>query len=151
MSEAETVTPNFKKKNQAFDLPTIMNQAREQYTAEREKVLAERKSFDDRLAEIDEELAKIEAYFNPNKPAAAKEPAKATRVSTGTRGPRRAGVRDEVLAKIAENPEGISRKDLLTAMSATTTPQQQSVSNAVAALTKEGKIVAVTKGTYKAV
>ena len=149
MSETETVTPRFKKSNTTLDLPTIMNQAREQYTAEREKVLAERKSFDDRLAEIDGELDKIESYFNPHKAVLAPAP-KQTRTSTGSRGPRRTGVRDDVLAKITEQKDGISRKDLLTAMNATEKKHEQSVSNAVAALTKTGKISG-EKGHYKAV
>jgi len=144
MSETPT-----KKKAEALDLPAIMAQARDQYTAEREKVLAERKQFDDRLAEIDAELFKIEAYFNPAPPAAVQEPP--VRRTPATRAPRKAGVRDEILAKIAEHPDGISRKDLLAAMGADTKNAEQSVSNAVAALTKEGKITAPTKGHYKAI
>ena len=131
------------------DPDVFMNKARESLTAQREKVIAKREAIDAELAEIDNKLSRIEAYFNP---AATKEPAPARkpRATAGTRAPRKAGVRDTVLAKIAESPDGISRKDLLAAMDATDKNAEQSVSNAVAALTKEGKITAPSKGHYKA-
>ena len=135
------------KKTAPLDLPTIMNQARDQYTAEREKVLAERKQFDDRLADIDAELDKIDSYFNPRREP---EPKNVRVPRPGARKPRKAGVRDEVLAKIAANADGISRKELLAAMGATEKAQEQSISNAVSALKKDGKISG-DQGHYKAV
>ena len=131
------------------DPDAFMTKAKESLTAQRDKVLTKRDAIDAELSEIDNKLSRIEAYFNP---AATREPAptRKPRTVTGTRAPRKAGVRDEVLAKIAENPDGISRKDLLTAMGADSKNAEQSVSNAVAALTKEGKITAPSKGHYRA-
>lgn len=130
------------------DPDAFMQKAKDSLTAQREKVMAKRDAIDKELADIDNKLSRIDSYFNP---PATKEPvARKPRATTGPRAPRKAGVRDEVLSKIAANPDGISRKDLLTAMGADNKNAEQSVSNAVAALTKEGKITAPTKGHYKA-
>ena len=129
------------------DPDNFMTRARETLQKQREEVEARRTAIDDELAVIQGKLDRIEAYFNPFKP----EPPKNTRVPrpTGTRKPRKAGVRDAVLAKIAENKDGISRKDLLAAMGATEKAMEQSISNAVSALKKESKISG-EGGHYKA-
>jgi hypothetical protein len=69
---------------------------------------------------------------------------------TGEKRTRRAGVRDAVFDTIKQHPDGISRKDLLEAMAATDKKQEQSISNAVAALKKIGQITGAD-GHYKAV
>lgn len=69
--------------------------------------------------------------------------------AAGEKRTRRAGVRDAVLDEITRHANGISRKDLLEAMSATDKKQEQSVSNAVAALKKAGQITG-EDGHYKA-
>lgn len=131
------------------DPDTFMQKARDTLTAQREKVVKKREAIDAELAEIDGKLTRIDAYFNPT-PAPTVEPKTRTPRATATRAPRKAGVRDEVLSKIAAHPDGISRKDLLAAMGATDKNAEQSVSNAVAALTKDEKITAISKGIYKA-
>lgn len=131
------------------DPDVFMNKARESLTVQREKVMAKREAIDAEIAEIDNKLSRIEAYFNPA-PIREPAPARKPRTVTATRAPRKAGIRDTVLSKIAESPDGISRKALLEAMDATDKNAEQSVSNAVAALTKEGKITAPSKGHYKA-
>jgi hypothetical protein len=144
MSEVATA-----KARKEEDPDAFMQRAKEQLTKQREEVEARRAAIDEELAVIDGKLDRIESYFNPH-PATVEPKAKKPRVSTGTRKPRKAGVREAVLAKIAENKDGISRKDLLTAMGATDKAAEQSISNAVAALTKEGKITTPSKGHYMA-
>jgi len=128
------------------DPDAFMQKAKEKLLKQREEIEAKRSAIDEELATIDAKLDRIEAYFNPHKP----EPPKNARVPrpTGTRKPRKAGVRDAVLAKIAEHKDGISRKDLLAAMGATDKAGEQSVSNAVAALKKDGKI-STDQGHYR--
>lgn len=126
-----------------------LNKVREQVTKQREEILARRAKIDEELANVDATLNRIAAYFDPpatREPAPARKP----RAATGTRKPRTAGVRDNVLAEIAKHQEGISRKDLLTAMGATDKAAEQSISNAVSALKKDGKISGES-GHYKAI
>ena len=145
MSEATAAT---RAKRDDDDPDAYMNKAREKLTKQREEVEARRAAIDEELAIIDGKLDRIESYFNPH-PATVEPKAKKPRASTGTRKPRKAGVRDAVLAKIGENKDGISRKDLLTVMGATDKAAEQSISNAVAALKKDGKI-STDQGHYKA-
>lgn len=150
MSEATEAPKGKRKTDEAPDPDQFMNAAREQLQKQREEVLQRQAAINEELATIDGKLERIEAYFNP--PPATREPvARKPRTTSGTRKPRQSGVRDGVLAEIAKHPDGISRKDLLAAMSATTKGQEQSVSNAVAALKKDGKITDPAKGIYKAV
>lgn len=136
------------RKRDDDDPDAFMTKAKEKLQKQREEVEARRTAIDEELAIIDGKLDRIESYFNPH-PATVEPKAKKPRVSTGTRKPRKAGVRDAVLAKIGENKDGISRKDLLTAMDATDKAAEQSISNAVAALKKDGKI-STEQGHYKA-
>lgn len=149
MSEATEAPKPKRKAEEPTDPDVFMQAARETLQKQREEVLAKRTAIDEELAVIDGKLDRIESYFNPH-PATVEPKAKKPRVSTGTRKPRKAGVREAVLAKIAESKDGISRRDLLTAMNATDKAAEQSISNAVAALTKEGKITTPSKGHYQA-
>lgn len=64
-------------------------------------------------------------------------------------GKRRTGIRSEVLSTIKKYPDGISRQELLSAMGATDKSSQQSISNAVSALKKQGTITG-DNGIYQA-
>ena len=133
------------------DPDAFMQKAKDTLTAQRAKVMAKRDAIDVELAEIDGKLSRIAAYFNPTPPAAATEPkARTPRATTGTRAPRQSGIREKVLAHIAAHPDGLPRHQLLAIMNALDKKAEQSVSNAVAALTKDEKITAVSKGVYKA-
>jgi NADPH-dependent glutamate synthase beta subunit-like oxidoreductase len=143
---SDTPAPKPRKED---DPDAFMTKAREQLTKQREEVEARRTAIDEELALIDGKLDRIEAYFNPH-PATVEPKTRKPRATTGTRKPRKAGVRDEVLAKIAASADGISRKDLLTAMNATDKAAEQSISNAVSALKKDGKISG-EQGHYKAI
>ena len=70
------------------------------------------------------------------------------RKSTGAR---RTGIRNEILAIIKKAPNGIARADIIAALSAKgDTAAEQSVSNALSALKKQGK-VSSADGKYRAV
>ncbi|WP_421993975.1 hypothetical protein [Roseococcus sp.] len=140
-------TPAAKKPKDDIDPDAFMMKAQDGLMRQREEVMARRATIDEELAAIDGKLERIENYFNPGKAAAAKAP-RAARKASGT-GTRRTGVRDDVLAAIKKRPDGISRQDLLKAMDATEKSHEQSISNAVAALKKEGKIT-TDQGHYKA-
>jgi len=66
-------------------------------------------------------------------------------------GSRRSGIRQEVLATVKAQPNGISRADLLDTLNAKgDTSAEQSVSNALSALKKNGSISG-EDGIYKAI
>jgi Skp family chaperone for outer membrane proteins len=145
-------TPKRKKAEEPQDPDAFMTQAREALQTQREAAQAKLQAAQDELDAIDAKLDRIEAYFNPRPAAATMEPKarKPRAPATGTRKPRQSGVRDNVLSEIAKHQDGISRKDLLAAMNATDKAAEQSISNAVSALKKDGKISG-EQGHYKAV
>jgi hypothetical protein len=109
---------------------------RTRLTSEREAILAKRSELDAELAEITREFKAIEAY------EAAKS-GKASRQSgpraTGTR---RGSKRDGILAALADVPHGLSRGELLEKLGLKGIKSgEMSVSNALTALTKTGKVV----------
>jgi hypothetical protein len=144
-------TPKRKKAEEPQDPDAFMTAAREALQTQREAAQAKLQAAQDELDTIDGKLDRIEAYFNPRPATATVEPkaSRKPRAATGTRKPRKAGVRDEVLAKIAEHKDGIKRAELLTAMNATDKAAEQSISNAVSALKKDGKISG-EQGLYRA-
>jgi hypothetical protein len=131
------------------DPDAFMNAAREQLQKQREEVLQRQATINEELATLDGKLARVEAYFAP--PPATVEPKTRAPRKTGTRAPRQGGVREKVLEEIKKHQDGIKRADLLTAMGATgNKTAEQSISNAVANLKKDGKISG-EQGIYKAV
>lgn len=145
--------PKRKKTEEPPDPDTFMEQARASLQVQREAAQAKLTAAQEELDAIDGKLDRIEAYFRP--PAATREPEPKARKprgpSTKPRAPRQSGVRDNVLAKIAEHPDGIKAADLIEAMGGKDNkPVETSVRNAVNALKKDGKITA-DRGLYKAV
>jgi hypothetical protein len=74
---------------------------------------------------------------------------KAPRVAKVTGGTRRTGIREEVLAHISANADGITSTDLLAKMDANDKAAKQAVANALSALKKDGKISG-ERGHYRA-
>lgn len=67
-----------------------------------------------------------------------------------TSGTRRKGIRNEILTVIQKHPNGIARADIIAALSAKgDAAAEQSVSNALSALKKQGK-VSSADGKYRA-
>ena len=140
-----------KAKKQDTDPDAFMTQAREALQQQREGALAKLQAAQDELDAITDKLARIEAYFSP---PATREPEPKTRKprqTTGTRRPRQSGVRDNVLAKIKEYPDGIKAAALIEAMGGKDNkPVETSVRNAVNALKKASQITS-EGGVYRAV
>ena len=119
----------------------IMQKEREDLSKRREEILRQKEDLDRQLAEIDREFAAIDAYERTRKGQGA-----APAASTGKR---RTGVRQEVLDTIKRHPNGIRRADLLEEMGAKGDKRaEQSVSNALANLKKQGQVT-LEEGVYK--
>lgn len=105
----------------------------------RDKLLEQRAEIDAKIAEVDVEMNAVLAY---------------ERAKTGKPAPKRSGrrgIRSDVLSLVAKNPTGIKRAAILEAMSAKgDKAKETSISNALAALKKQGHIMSDTDG-YKAV
>jgi hypothetical protein len=119
------------------------------------------------ISEIDQQIAKLEAEKQSIIGAKINEilsgveegikelntlghSCKLTVSSTASRrGSRRTGIRKQVLDTVKAAQKGINRADLLSKLDASHKSAQQSVSNALAALKKDGKIDA-KDGVYTA-
>ena len=80
------------------------------------------------------------------------EASTATRTATSTRAssPRQGGISEQVLAVIKDAPDGLPRAGVLSALNASDTKAEQSISNALSNLKKKGQLTA-ENGTYRAV
>lgn len=120
----------------------FLKKERERLTKARDGALAKRADVDANIAAIDAEFVAIDAY------EAAKQ---GLAPGVRKRGKRRTGVRDEVLAVVKKHPHGITRGELLRAMGAKgNKSEEQSISNALAALKKMSKVEA-KDGRYRSV
>jgi len=130
----------------------VMQRERERLNSEREQILSQQKDLENKLTDINRELAAIDAY----------EAAKTGKAATSARQPRgprksetpieqlsaqpraraQAGTRREALLKvIGENPNGLSRGEILERMGLKGNKlAQKSVSNALTALTKNNQV-----------
>ncbi len=120
----------------------FVEQERTRLKKEKEELINQRTQIDEKLANIDREMHAIAAY----------EAAKAGKLASpkGTRRTRRSGIREAVLATIRQNPNGMSRAEILAAHDAKGDKStEQSISNALAALKKQGAIV-LADGVYTA-
>ena len=94
--------------------------------------LKRRSVIDEEIAGIDTELRAIDAYDNAKL---------GKKRSTGARAPRTGGKRDSILKLIADNPAGMARADILEGLGVKGNKLgEQSVSNALSNLKKQGKL-----------
>lgn len=122
---------------------------------------APRKTALDRIKALEEERAKL---INEAKTEALKKAEDAIkelndlgfnyRLTQGdapsrATGARRTGIRQQILDIIKEHPQGIDRATLKEKMGADDKASEQSLSNAIAALTKNNDIESPSRGTYK--
>jgi hypothetical protein len=115
------------------DFQELINKERDRLTKQREDALSRRAKIDDELGSIDRELAAIAAYEAARSAKTAKRKA-GGRAARGT-------VQTSVLEIIQKVPQGISRGDILATMGTSATkPSEQSISNALSALKKAGRI-----------
>jgi hypothetical protein len=112
---------------------------RERLHGEREAIFNQQQELEAKLADINRELAAIDAYeaAKTGKPAAPARQSPAPRAArTGAPRGRRGSKREEILAVFRQYPDGLARKDILERMM-----REMSVSNALTALTKAGQVV----------
>ena len=137
----------------------VMRRERERLNREREELSNQHKDLENKLAEINRELAAIDVYEaaktgkaeTPSQQPPGQRKSRAT-IRQSSAEPRvrlRAGTRREALLKIiGENPNGLSRGDILECMGLKGNKSaQKSVSNALTALIKS-KQVSRREGKY---
>lgn len=109
---------------------------RERLNMERDAILERRKALDTQLAEIDREFKAVEAY------EAAKRGKASRQSGPRTSGSRKGSKRDGIIAALADIPHGLTRGELLEKMGLKGNKSgEMSVSNALTALTKAGKVM----------
>ena len=130
----------------------IMRRERERLNHEREEIINQQKDLENKLTELNHELAAIDAYevaktgkaATPSRqsraPRKSAAPIKQLSADAGARA--KPGTRREaVLNVIGENPNGLSRGEILERIGLKgDTPAQKSVSNALTALTKSNRV-----------
>lgn len=131
-------------------LAETMEAERQRLTKTLEAVTEKRFALDQEERSIKIELAGIQAYMDakmlkvmPGKPEANARPPKAT----GTRGPRKTGVKERIMEVMTLDP--ISKQDILAKLEAgDDKAMNQAISNSLVALKKDTKIVSRDRGTY---
>ncbi len=120
-----------------MNLAQAMEQERERLNMEKDILAKEMETIKTAMAGLDKELRAISAY----------ERAKNGAVTTTAK--RRTGIRSEVKALIGDNANGIDRAQILEQLNAKGNKSaEQSVSNALGALKKAGKVTS-DNGVYK--
>jgi len=124
----------------------VMKQERERLQRDREAIYNQQRELENKLKDINREFAAIEAY------EAAKTGKQAAGQQRGTRGrrqARRGSRREALLQLIGQNPDGLSRGEILERMGLKGDKSgEMSVSNALTALTK-GNQVSRSGGKYR--
>jgi hypothetical protein len=118
---------------------------RKRLNDERKRLVAQQREAEKKLADIDRELSAIGAYETAKTGKAAKPAEPAPRKARVTRkaptGGRRGSKREPILKLIADNPDGLSRGEILTKLGVKGDKSgEMSVSNALTALTKGNQI-----------
>jgi hypothetical protein len=112
------------------DFKEMIQKERERLNGLRQEAMTRRSAVDDEIADIDKELRAITAYET------ARTGTTITK-ATGTRGDRRSGI----LTLLAAFPDGLSRADILDKLGMKGNKAgEQSISNALSVLKKQGKI-----------
>src|SRR4051812_1278067 len=110
---------------------------RERLNGEREAIYNQQQELETKLSAINNELAAISAYEAAKTGKASAARATGTRTRRGSTGARRGSKREDLLRVIRENPEGLTRGELLEKLGVKGDKSgEMSVSNALTALTK---------------
>jgi hypothetical protein len=121
-----------------MDAPTFATFIEEERIRIKEAIKAakaKRQEVEQEISQLEAQIAAIAAYEAALK---GKKPSTAPRASRGPKGEKRAAL----LSLIAEHPDGMTRGELLTAMSAHgDKAAEQSISNSLAALKKSGRVM----------
>jgi hypothetical protein len=118
----------------------VMQQERERLHKEREAILNQQHELEGKLADINRELAAIDAY-EAAKTGKAITPARQTRGPRARPQARRGSRREALLQLIKDNPRGLARGEILERMGLKGNKAgEMSVSNALTALTKSNQV-----------
>lgn len=127
-----------------LELSKQMEQEQQRLQKMLEDLEPRRRALDEEEEGIRKQLVAIEAYVN-----ALQGKLPTTRGKKQTRGPRKTGIKQQVLDLITQNPSGISRTQLLENMGAKGDKSLEgSIGNTLNALKKEQKIMSGERGTY---
>jgi hypothetical protein len=117
----------------------VMKQERERLQRERDAISNQQRELENKLKDINREFAAIEAYeaAKTGKQAAAGQ----QRGTRGRRQARRGSRREALMQLIGQNPDGLSRGEILERMGLKGDKSgEMSVSNALTALTKSNQV-----------
>ena len=135
-------------KEQSFE--ALMQAERERLTKEREEIFNQQQSLEERLTAINNELRAFDVFEQAKQgkfPTTTAAPSKA-RASTGTRKGREGGKRDEIL-KLVQELGGGTRAELIEKLGVKGNKSgEQSLSNALSNLKKQGKVTQDESGKY---
>lgn len=131
---------------------TFVAGERERLMQKRADLFTQQQKIEEELAAVNAEMRAIDAYeaVKQGKPVPTTSAQPRARKSTGTR---RSGIRDEILALVAGTSGGITRGEILEKKGIVEREDKasaQSVSNALAALKKAGKLTQDDGGKYVA-
>jgi hypothetical protein len=126
----------------------IIKQERERLQREREEILKQQQQLKNKLADLARELEAVDVYETAK---TGKQAAGAKRQGAGEgRQGRRGSRRDALLRLLGENPDGLTRGEVLERMGLKgDKSSEMSVSNALTALTKRNQL-SRTGGKYRA-
>ncbi|MEQ9153168.1 MAG: hypothetical protein RLO06_16950 [Parvibaculum sp.] len=128
---------------------TFVAKERDRLAKARAKILGQQAELQQQLAAIETEMRAVDAYEAVKSGKAAP----ATGTKTRKSGTRRSGIRDEILGIVSSAAGGITRGELLEKKGIIERDDKagaQSVSNALAALKKAGKLSQNADGKYVA-
>ena len=128
--------------------PEFIAKERDRLKTERETIFNQQQELDTKLADINRELAAIDAY-EAAKSGKQASPARTRAVARPATG-RRSGIRDRVFEVVRDAPNGIAAADVRTALGFTDKSGSQSVANALSGLKRTGKITTTSTGAYRA-
>ena len=123
----------------------IIKEERERLRREREEIFNRQRELQDKLASLNRELAAIDVYETAK---SGKQTAATAPRSAGMRRGRRGSRREALLQLIGENPEGLTRGQILERMGLKGDKSgEMSVSNALTALIKRQQVARIA-GKY---
>ena len=124
----------------------VIKEGRERLQRQREEIFNQQQELENKIADLNRELAAIDAYEAVK---TGKKAGGAQRDAGRQRG-RRGGRREALLRLIGENPQGLTRGEILERMALKGDKSaEMSVSNALTALTKRNQVSRLG-GKYRA-
>lgn len=125
---------------------SIIDETRSFLSSQREKLQQERGRLVDEREKLDKQIAEVDDLLDQLGGAGTRSPGPGRGAPQG----RRSGIRDRVLQAIQSSPTEMRAAHLRSTLGLTEKPGSQSVSNALSALKKDGKIIQTEAGGYKA-